>query len=99
MIAGPGLAAFAVNAELLGLFLHFVKSFERGLLLLQDFIILRFQFLELLDVFRRLRLLFRLLGGSGGCRMQWDRCWLDTLSNTGGSPGQHPPADVEWSTC
>src|SRR5438477_9970122 len=99
MIAGPGLATFAVNAELLGLFLHFIKSFERGLLLFQDFIILRFQFLELLDVFRRLRLLFRILGGSRRCRMQWNLCWLDSLSNTEDGTGTHRQADYEYSEC
>src|SRR5205814_10558331 len=93
------LTAFAVNAELLGLSLHFIKSFKRGLLLFQDFIILRFQFLELLDVFRRLRLLFRILGGSRRCRMQWNRCWLDSLSNTEDGTGKHRQADYEYSEC
>src|SRR5438874_13254735 len=99
MIAGPGLATFAVNAELLGLFLHFIKSFERGLLLFQDFIILRFQFLELLNVFRHLRLLFCVLGGSQRCRMQCERCWFGSLSNTEDSTSKHRCTDYEYSQC
>src|SRR2546425_8593805 len=93
------LAAFAVNAELLGLFLQIIERIKRGLLLFQDFIILRFQFLELLNVLRHLRLLFRVLGGSRRSRWHGNRCWFGSLSNPDDSAGKHRHPEYEYSQC
>src|SRR2546430_535128 len=83
------LAAFAVNAELLGLFLQFIERVKRGLLLFQDFVILRFQFLELPNVLCHIRLLFCVPGGSRRSRLQSNRCWFGSLSNPDNSAGKH----------